>query len=241
MISKKYYIPRPEEGEEISVSVLKIEKRNVMLWTAPEPIALDRFPPCIRNIISGAGIRKGRHRAAAILAAFLGQAGWSEEDARVLWNRQAEMNGVPEGIFNEWFAKMHCPRCNTIQTESKGYPKLGLANLGCCQPDERCREFGGPVAYAADIAADRDMAPGNLRLIREINVAKVLDWVAGREGEIELSDAERAELEGLLEILEGQENKTLIYTRAKVSGKLRPRFFLKEGEGLRRRMLSELL
>jgi hypothetical protein len=241
MIFKKYYTPKPEEGEEISVSVLKIERRNVMLWTAPEPIAQDRFPPCIRNIISKDSGMKGRHRAAAILAAFLGQAGWSEEDARVLWNRQAEMNGVPESIFDEWFCKMHCPRCSTIQSESKGYPRLGLANLGYCQPDERCREFGGPVAYAADMAADWDMAPGNLRLIRAVNVARVLDWTAGREGEIELSDAERSELEGLLKILEGQGNKMLIYTRDKVSGKLRPRFFLKDGEGLRRRVLSELL
>jgi hypothetical protein len=241
MISRKHYTPRPKMGEEIPISVLRIERRDVVLWTARRPICKDRFPPCIRNMISRDAVEEGKHRAAAILASFLGQAGWSEEDARILWNRQAERNGVPENIFDEWFCKMHCPRCSTIQTKSKGYPKLGMADLDCCRPDERCSEFGGPVAYAADIAAEEDMNPGNLKLIRTMNVAKVLDWAAGREGEIELSDGERNELEALLKTLETQENGMLVYTRARISGRLRPMFFLKECEGLRRRMLSELL
>jgi hypothetical protein len=38
-----------------------------------------------------------------------------------------------------------------------------------------------------------------------------------------------------------EENETLVYTRARVRGRLRPMFFLKEIEGPRRRLLSELL
>lgn len=241
MNSKKYYVPKPAEGEEIPVSVLKIERKDVKLWMAIEPIARDKFPPCIGNIIIRASSEKGRHRAAAILAAFLGQAGWSEDDARVLWKALAERSGVPESIFDEWFGKMHCPRCSTIRTGSKGYPNLGLADLGYCQPDERCRNSRGPVEYAANIIIDDDMALGNLKLVKTVNVARILDWTSGKEGEIELSDEEKTDLEALLAQLEGQEGKTLIYTRAKISGRLRPKFFLKDGEGLRRRMLSDLL
>lgn len=241
MNSKKYYIPKPAEGEEIPVSVLKIERKDVKLRTAIEPIAQDKFPPCIRNIISRASSEKGRHRAAAILAAFLGQAGWNEERARVLWKAVAEQSGVPESIFDEWFGKMHCPRCSTIRTGSKGYPNLGLADLDYCQPDERCRNSRGPVEYAANIITDEDTALGNLKLVKTVNVARILDWTLGKEGEIELSDEERTDLEALLAQMDGQENRTLVYTRAKVSGRLRPKFLLKEGEGPRRRMLSDLL
>ncbi len=243
MSQGRYYRPRPAEGEEIPVSVLRIEHRDVTLWTAPQPIAQEKFPPCIRNIISRASGEIGRHRAAAILAAFLGQAGWSEEDAKALWKRVAEQSGVSESIFSEWFGKMHCPRCSTLRTGSRGYPHLGLADLGYCQPDERCRNFGGPVAYASDVSTDQDpdMVRRCLRLVKSVNIAHIFDWKAGKEGDIELAGEERLELEALLMQLEGHEDKTLVYTRAKVSGKLRPKFFLKDGEGLRRRMLSDIL
>ena len=40
---------------------------------------------------------------------------------------------------------------------------------------------------------------------------------------------------------EGERDRSLIYTRAKINGKLRHRFMLKEKEGPRRSVLSELL
>ncbi len=221
--------------------MLKIELRNVTLWTAPEPVSQDRFPPCIRNIISKAGNGKGRHRAAAILAAFLGQAGWNETEARQLWEKMAGQSGVSDSIFNEWFGRMHCPSCSTLRSCSKGYPKLGLADLGYCQPDERCKGFKGPVEYAADVVTDQDFSLGNLRLIKTVNIARVLDWASGSEGEIELSQAEKDELEGMLKEQTKTEDKILIYTREKVWGKLRPKFLLRAAEGPRRQVLSELL
>ncbi|MDM7912661.1 MAG: hypothetical protein QUS09_06150 [Methanotrichaceae archaeon] len=77
-MSYRRYQPKPKEGEEISVSLLAIETREEMLWVSSKPIPVEEFPPCIRNILqAGSDGGKGKHRSAAILAAFLGQAGWS--------------------------------------------------------------------------------------------------------------------------------------------------------------------
>jgi hypothetical protein len=228
----------PADGTEIPISVLGIEQREEMLWISSEPVLQDDFPPCIKNIIQKPRGKKGRYRAAAILAAFLGQAGWSEEEAKKLWSNVA---GVEERIFAEWFRMMHCPKCETLRRESKSYPDLGIADLGYCQPDEKCPVFEGPVEYAADVKTDDDLSRGKERHIKTLFLVRVFDWATGREGEIELSCAEKDELESLLADLAEQKNKVVVYTRAKVRGRLRPRFCLKETEGPTRRILSEFL
>jgi len=83
------------------------------------------------------------------------------------------------------------------------------------------------------------MARGKLKHIRTRYRVKIFDWSAGRESEIDLSEAEKEELEGLLR--EQTEDMVLIYTRAKVRGRLRPRFTLTEAAGPRKRILSEFL
>lgn len=269
--------PKPKDGEEISVSVLAIDRCEEMLWISSERVPAEKFPPCIRSVLR-AGIendmnnstgsksaedlesrkdlesgedlesrgnkesRKGSHRIAAILAAFLGQAGWSETEAKQLWS-QSNVAGVEDRIFTEWFRKMHCPKCETLKRASDGYPDLGIADLGLCQMDEMCREFRGPVEYAADIKSEEDRISGRLLQIKTIYHARVFDWSSGLEGEIELSEAEKLELEDLLKEQTEQKDASLIliYTRAKVRGRLRPKFFLKQAEGPRRQMLSDLL
>ena len=237
------YQPKPKEGEEISVSILAIETREEMLWISSKPVSVEEFPPCIKSILKsilqeGSEKGKGRHRSAAILAAFLGQAGWSETEAKQLWSQVA---GVEERIFTEWFQRMHCPKCETLKRTSEGYPDLGIADLDLCQTDERCKEFQGPVEYASVVKTDEDRLRGHLLHIRTLYHARVLDWSSGREGEIELSEAEKVELEDLQKEQAEQKDKTLVYTRARVRGRLRPRFFLKQAEGPRRQMLSEFL
>ncbi len=279
MPSRRYQL-KPKEGEEISVSILAIDRREEMLWVSSDPIPEELFPPCIRDILragckkgtetnctvinstvinstvinstvinstesksaEGTESRKGGHRLAAILAAFLGQAGWNETDAKQLWSLSKAAN-VDEVIFSKWFQKMHCPKCETLKRASDGYPDLGIANLGLCQPDEKCREFLGPVEYACDIRTEEDRIRGHLLHVKTLYHARIFDWSSGREGEIELSEAEKLELESLLkEQIELKDApSTLIYTRAKVRGRLRHKFFLKEAEGPRRQMLSDLL
>jgi hypothetical protein len=230
------YNPMPAEGKEIPISILGIDQREEMLWIASEPTMQDNFPPCIKNIIQKNVGEKGRHRRAAILAAFLGQVGYAEIEAKPLWSKVAN---VEERIFQEWFQKMHCPKCETLKGESRAYPNLGIADLDLCQPDEKCREFTGPVEYAARLIVEGDWSKGRQQNIKTIYQARIFDWTQGREGEIELSLAEKDKLEGLQK--EQTENEVLVYTRAKVRGKLRPKFFLKETEGPRKRVLSEFL
>ena len=227
---------RPAEGKEIPISIIGIDQRDEMLWIASEPVLEDNFPPCIKNIIRKAEGEKGRHRSAAILASFLGQAGFSEAEAKTLWQDAAN---VEERIFREWFQKMHCPKCETLKREGKVYPNLGIAGLDLCQPDEKCREFTGPVEYAADLVAEVNRSKGSHKKIRTIYRARAFDWSTGKESEIELSPAEKHELEGLQR--KQTENEMLVYTYSKVRRKLRPKFFLKKTDGVRRRVLCELL
>jgi hypothetical protein len=227
---------KPAEGKEIMISVLEIERREEMLWISSEPVPQDDFPPCIKNIIQKTGEKSGRHRATAIMAAFLGQVGWKEIEAKNLWPRAS---AAEERVFSEWFSMMHCPKCQALKRESKGYPELGIADLGHCLPDEKCREFEGPVEYAAKLENEEDKKIGFLKHIKTLYVARVFDWTEGRECEIELNEVE---IEDLQNHLKGQnEENVVIYARSKVRGRLRPKFSLRRKEGLRRCMLSDIL
>ncbi|MHB8119328.1 MAG: hypothetical protein ACYDHX_11460 [Methanothrix sp.] len=234
----KRYGPLPAEGKETTISVQAIVRRDEMLWTANEPARADNFPPCIKGIMAKAGWESGKHRIAAILAAFLGQAGYRHQEAMQLWS---EVVAVEERIFEEWFLKMHCPKCRAMQRQSKGYPDLGIADLGLCRPDEACQKFESPVEYACRIRSIEDREKGTLLHIKTQYRVRIFDWSTGREGEIELSERENEALEALLAEKLGQKDKILVYARVRVRGKLKPRFFLRDSEGPRRQMLSDVL
>jgi hypothetical protein len=87
----------------------------------------------MRNILEKAEPGKGPHRALAVLAAYLYQAGWPEEEAFKLWVPIAERAGVEARIFYCWFGQMRCPSCQTIRKRSAGYPRVGLGELGYCE------------------------------------------------------------------------------------------------------------
>jgi hypothetical protein len=229
---------KPMEGKDIPISILEICRQEEMLWIAKERSLEDAFPPCIKNIMQRAGDEKGKHRAGAILASFLGQAGWSEPEARMLWSHTAS---IDEKIFSKWFGKMHCPKCATIKRQSKGYPDLGAAELGICLPDERCTKFEGPVEYACRLQSEEDRYKGTLWPIKTYYLIRVFDWSRGREGEIELSESEYKDLENVLKDPSEKEDKMLVCTGAKVRGRLRPKFSLHDRKGPRRQMLSDIL
>ena len=234
----KRHSPLPAEGKETTITVQAIDRREEMLWTANEPAGAEAFPPCIKGIIARVAGESGKHRTAAILAAFLGQAGYSREKAKQLWS---EVAAVEERIFDEWFLKMHCPKCRVMQRQSKGYPDLGIADLGLCRPDEACQEFESPVEHACRILSEEDREKGTLLHIKTQYLARIFDWSSGKEGEIELSEKEKETLEALLAEKAGQKDKIIVYARVKVRGKLRPRFYLRDQEGPRRQMLSDIL
>ncbi len=228
----------PAEGKEIPISVQGVKRREEMLWTAREPAPVMAFPPCIKGIMAGAAGEKGTHRIVAILASFLGQTGHCLQDAKRLWSGVA---AAEERIFEEWFLKMHCPKCRVMQRQSKGYPDLGVADLGLCRPDESCRNFESPVEYACGIRSIEDREKGTLLHIKTQYKVRIFDWSTGKEGEIDLSEKEKETLEALLVEKSGLEDKILVYTRVRVRGKLKPRFFLRDTEGPRRQMLSDVL
>ncbi|MDM7934796.1 MAG: hypothetical protein QUS08_05330, partial [Methanothrix sp.] len=201
----------PSEGREVPVSVLDIVRREETLWVSSTPAPLEAFPPCIRRILGLSIEGRGRHRAAAILAAFLGQVGWSRDEALQLWSGVA---GVEDRIFLDWFQRMHCPRCDTMKRRSDGYPDLGMSDLDLCQPDAACREFQGPVEYACRVRSAEDLSAGRVLQIKTLYRARVFDWTSGRECEVELREDERDELLALLESMAGRPDLQLIYTRA---------------------------
>jgi hypothetical protein len=230
--------PLPAEGKEMPISVQAIEPREEMLWIANEPAKEQAFPPCIKGIMAKAAGEKGKHRTSAILAAFLGQTGYSRQEAKRIWSAAA---ATEERIFEEWFLKMHCPKCRVMKRHSKGYPDLGVADIGLCRPDETCRKFESPMEYACGIESIEDREKGALLHIKSQYKVRIFDWSTGRESEIELSQSEKDTLEALLAEKSGQKDKILVYTRVRVRGKLKPRFFLRDSEGPRRQMLSDVL
>lgn len=232
--------PPARVEEEIPVSVLGIEEKEETIWISKDSVPEEEFPPCIRNIIRGSGSEKGRHRKGAILASFLGQCGWSEEEAGSLWRGAIS---AEERIYKKWFGKMNCPKCETMQRQSKGYPDLGTEDLELCQPIEMCQRIKSPVEYAAGLFTEEDLSRGRQEHIKTTFLAHLFNWKTGKEFDIELSGEEKADLESLKDkqLEADSANSTLIFTWARVRGRLRPRFRLVETELPRRRMLSELL
>jgi hypothetical protein len=228
----------PDEGVEMPVSVQAIQADEEKLWAAEKPAETGAFPPCIKAMLTQAAGDRGRHRIAAILAAFLGQAGFCREDALSIWSKATTVEGR---IFEEWFLKMHCPKCRAMQRQSRGYPDLGVADLGLCLPDEDCDRFDGPVEYACRILSEEDRERGHYSHIKTRYTVRVFDWSSGKEGEIELTEKEKMKLEALLAEKADNQNKILLYARVKVRGRLRPRFYLKDQDGPRRQMLSDVI
>ena len=232
---------RLRDGEEIPISVLRIEQREETLWISSVPVHVNEFPRCIRKMISSHPSESGKHRKAAILAAFLGQVGWNREEAKTLWKKAVERSGISEKIFGKWFQGLHCPLCATMIKESKGYPAMGIAGLGYCVPDQKCSQFNSPVEYAAGLRTEEDRNKGIRMTILISNIAHVFNWQSGREVEIELTGHERKGLEALLAECSENRSKSIIFTISKVRGRFRPKFLIRQMREPSGRLLSEII
>jgi len=229
------------EGEEIPISVLRIEQREETLWISSVPVPVDEFPPCIRNMISNHPTESGRHRRAAILAAFLGQAGWNRDEAKTLWKRVVERSGTSAKILGKWFQGLHCPLCARMMKESKGYPVMGIAGLGYCVPDKKCSQLNSPIEYAVGLRTEEDWNKGIRKTILTSNIAHVFNWLSGREIEIEITDYERKSLEALLAECSANRSKSISFTLSKVRGKFQPKFLIRQMSEPSGRLLSEII
>jgi hypothetical protein len=117
------------------------------IYRQSEPLPFDDWPPCMKNVLEKAEPGKGPHRACAVLATYLYQAGWSEEEALKIWMPVADRCGVERRIFDQWYGQMCCPKCSTIQETSDGYPRVGLGGLDYCQPEYGCDDCIWPGDY----------------------------------------------------------------------------------------------
>ncbi|HON36338.1 MAG TPA: hypothetical protein PLY52_08540 [Methanothrix sp.] len=122
-------------------------ENNGELFRLKAPLPAESWPPCMKNILQKVEKGRGSHRALAVLASYLYQAGWSESDAKAIWAEPAGRTGVEPRIFDCWFGQMICPNCDTLQKTCSGYPQVGLGELGYCVPDEGCRGCKWPGGY----------------------------------------------------------------------------------------------
>ena len=226
------------EVQESPVSVESLERQEEMLWISREPALQEAFPPCIKAVLNRPAEGKGKHRTAAILASFLGQVGYQRDEAGRIWH---EATDAEERIFEEWFCRMHCPKCRALQRKGSGYPELGIADLGLCRPDELCPNFEGPVEYACRLLSEKDRERGSLNSIKTRYRLRFFDWSLGKEASIELSEKEGEALELLLKEKAAGRDKMLVYKRVLVKGRLRPCFSLRDQEEPRRQMLSDMI
>ena len=136
---------------------------------------------------------------------------------------------------------MNCPKCRALQRKGSVYPNPGIADLGLCLPDEACPGFEGPVEYACRLISPDDRERGSLSAIKTRYQVLVYDWSTGREGAIDLSEKEKEALEALLREKAVCQDKILVYKKVRIKGRLRPSFFLRNQDGPRRQMLSDVI
>jgi len=111
------------------------------------------YPPCIRKILSLTECGAGATRALGVLAAFLGQVGVEEDQAKQIWYGLANKwhaAAAQSNVFESCFRKIHCPSCRTLRKEGPGYPHLDLTSIEGCKPDQKCAlkiRFTNPVYY----------------------------------------------------------------------------------------------
>jgi hypothetical protein len=108
------------------------------------------YPPCVKNILGRARGGNGATRALAFMAAFFGQIGEPEEEAKAIWYELAgKWGAATANVFDSWYQKMNCPSCMTLRTLGAGYPHIDLVNMGACKPDIKCCSvnYTSPVYY----------------------------------------------------------------------------------------------
>lgn len=108
------------------------------------------YPPCVKNILSRERGGNGATRALAFLAAFFGQIGVPEEEAKAVWYELAgKWGAATTNVFDSWYKKMNCPSCMTLRTPGAGYPHIDIVNMEACKPDMKCCSvnYTSPVFY----------------------------------------------------------------------------------------------
>lgn len=114
-------------------------------------IGAENWPPCVKNIFAMQTCGEGRTRALAFIAAFLGQVGIPEDQAKAAFNKLAKRWGAStSNVFESNYRKMHVASCMRIRADDNtGYPMgVSLREIKVCKPDIRCMNITSPRYYA---------------------------------------------------------------------------------------------
>ncbi len=146
---KNTFSPQLEPYVDDAISKFSRKNGDVKVDVSPEALKdIEKFPPCLKNILKSTNMPIGKTRIIALLATFLGQAGWDEAEARGLFTKVAgQLNAQTTNIFESWFCRMRCPRCSTINKPGNGFPGMNMGDIGICEPDDRCKKIGSPIYY----------------------------------------------------------------------------------------------
>ena len=122
-----------------------------------EEVPIERWAPCIRNILNRKDLRSGQGatRALAVLASYMRYVGVPEEKAYNIFQQKArEWDAETSNIFECWYGCQHLsepvcfvPSCGKLKEEGSGYPHPELGELNICVPTERCEHIRSPIDY----------------------------------------------------------------------------------------------
>ncbi len=124
----------------------KEEKRVGRGLQITRPVPLERFPPCVKNILGG--LSDGRKRSLFILLNFLRSSKWSWDDIEkfiIEWNAKNKPP-LPESYIRS-HVRWHRTRNKEVlppNCSGEGWYKA----FGACKPDEKCKGLKNPLNYA---------------------------------------------------------------------------------------------
>lgn len=149
----EFLAPYLEKSKEVQIKKQSFGSSGGEVLISETPYIDDsEYPPCIRNLLTMPTCGAGATRALGVLAAFLGQVGVPENQAKAIWYGLAQRwhaAASETNVFESWYKKMNCPSCRKIMTPGEGYPSVDLAEIKACTPNSKCMSVGysSPVFY----------------------------------------------------------------------------------------------
>jgi DNA primase large subunit len=89
-----------------------------------KPIPVDKWAPCMVNIVKTVTPDRAPYRALAVLASYLYTAGYDEDKAFDLWVSVADRVGVEPRIFDVWYGQMSLPIAGPFRERVMGIREL---------------------------------------------------------------------------------------------------------------------
>ena len=128
---------KEEEEEEKPKKIVEIKGK----------ITEDKFPPCLKNILSG--LEDGRKRSLFILMNFLKRLNWSWEEIEQKLKEWNEKNTEPlkDGYIRSQI-NWHKKQGSTVPPPNCNVPNYYL-DIGICKPDKLCKKIKNPLTYSA--------------------------------------------------------------------------------------------